>query len=50
VLCTASLSHGKARCSYKFKAAGTHQVRAWYAGSSTFDKSHSSFFAVKVTK
>lgn len=50
VLCTARLSHGKAHCSYKFKAAGTHRVRAWYAGSSTFDKSHSSFFAVKVTK
>jgi len=50
VLCTARLSHGKAHCSYKFKAAGKHRVRAWYGGSSTFDKSHSSFFAVKVTK
>jgi hypothetical protein len=50
VLCAATLSHGKAHCSYKFKAAGTHQVRAWYAGSSTFDKSHSGFFAVKVKK
>jgi large repetitive protein len=50
VLCTARLSHGKAHCSYKFKAAGTHRVRAWYAGSSTFDKSHSAFFAVKVKR
>jgi hypothetical protein len=50
VLCTARLSHGKAHCSYKFKAAGTHRVRAWYAGSSAFDKSHSAFFAVKVTR
>jgi large repetitive protein len=50
VLCTARLSHGKAHCSYKFKAAGTHRVRAWYAGSSTFKKSHSSLFAVKVNK
>jgi hypothetical protein len=50
VLCSARLSHGKAHCSYKFKAAGTHRVRAWYAGSSTFDKSHSSFFSVKVTR
>jgi hypothetical protein len=50
VLCSARLSHGKAHCSYKFKAAGKHRVRAWYAGSSTFDKSHSSFFAVKVTR
>jgi hypothetical protein len=50
VLCTARLSHGKAHCSYKFKAVGTHRVRAWYAGSSTFDKSHSAFFAVKVKK
>lgn len=50
VLCTARLSHGKAHCSYKFKAAGTHRMRAWYAGSSTFDKSHSSFVAVKVKR
>lgn len=50
VLCSAHLSRGKAHCSYKFKAAGTHRVRAWYAGSSAFDKSHSSFFAVKVKR
>ena len=50
VLCTARLSHGRAHCSYKFKAAGTHRVRAWYGGSSTFDKSHSSLFAVKVRR
>jgi large repetitive protein len=50
VLCTARLSHGKAHCSYRFKAAGKHEVRAWYAGSSTFDRSHSAFFAVKVKK
>ena len=50
VLCTAHLSRGKAHCSYKFKAAGKHRVRVWYAGSSTFDKSHSAFFAVKVRR
>ncbi len=48
VLCTARLSHGKAHCSYKFKATGTHRVRAWYGGSSTFATSHSAFFDVKV--
>jgi large repetitive protein len=48
VLCTARLSHGKAHCSYKFKAKGTHRVRAWYGGSSTFATSHSAFFNVKV--
>jgi hypothetical protein len=50
VLCTARLWHGKAHCAYRFKAAGRHRVRAWYAGSSAFAKSHSSFFAVKVKR
>jgi hypothetical protein len=50
VLCTARLARGKAHCSYKFKAVGTHRVRAWYAGSSTFSKSHSAFFGVKVRR
>lgn len=48
LLCVAHLSHGKARCSYKFRATGTHRVRAWYRGSSTFKTSHSAFFNVKV--
>lgn len=50
VLCVATLSHGKGHCSYRFKFAGKHRVRVWYSGSSTFDKSHSAFFAVKVSR
>jgi large repetitive protein len=50
VVCSARLSHGKAHCSIIFLKAGTYRIRAWYAGSSTFDKSHSAFFDVKIKK
>jgi large repetitive protein len=48
VVCIATLSHGKARCAIKFLKTGTYKIRAWYAGSSSFDASHSGLFAVKI--
>jgi hypothetical protein len=50
VVCSARLSHGKARCAIEFLKTGTYRIRAWYAGNSTFDGSHSAFFAVKIKK
>jgi hypothetical protein len=50
VVCSARLSHGKAHCSIIFLKAGTYRIRAWYSGSSTFDGSHSAFFAVTIKK
>jgi Bacterial Ig-like domain (group 3) len=50
VVCSARLSHGKAHCSIEFLKTGTYRIRAWYAGNSTFDRSHSAFFAVTVKK
>lgn len=50
VVCSARLSHGKAHCSIEFLKTGTYRIRAWYAGNSTFDRSHSAFFEVKIKK
>jgi hypothetical protein len=50
VVCSARLSHGKAHCAIEFLKTGTYRIRAWYAGNSTFDGSHSAFFAVKIKK
>jgi Bacterial Ig-like domain (group 3) len=50
VVCSARLSHGKAHCSIEFLRTGTYRIRAWYAGNSTFDSSHSAFFEVKIRK
>jgi hypothetical protein len=48
VVCSATLSHGKAHCAIKFLKTGTYKIRAWYAGSSTFDASNSGFFKVTI--
>jgi large repetitive protein len=50
VVCSARLSHGKAHCSIEFLKTGTYRIRAWYAGNSSFDGSHSAFFDVKIKK